>query len=165
MRYFLDTEFIENGPGRPIELISIGFVAEDGRTYYAVSNQWTAADGWVAEHVLPKLEDQSTWKPLYQIRDELLAFFEGDPKPEIWGYYADYDWVVFCQIFGRMVDLPPRFPKFCRDVIQLCKDLGNPPLPKQPPEEAHHALKDAWDTRRKYEYLQKCLTLKSELAK
>lgn len=35
MRYFYDTEFIDDG--RTIELISIGMVSEDGREYYAVS--------------------------------------------------------------------------------------------------------------------------------
>ena len=35
MKYFYDTEFLENG--RTIELISIGIVAEDGREYYAVN--------------------------------------------------------------------------------------------------------------------------------
>lgn len=37
MRYFYDTEFLEDG--RTIELISIGIVAEDGREYYAVSDE------------------------------------------------------------------------------------------------------------------------------
>jgi hypothetical protein len=35
MRYFYDTEFLEDG--KTIELISIGIVAEDGREYYAVN--------------------------------------------------------------------------------------------------------------------------------
>lgn len=35
MRYFYDTEFIEDG--HTIDLISIGVVAEDGRSYYAIS--------------------------------------------------------------------------------------------------------------------------------
>ena len=35
MRYFYDTEFLEDG--ETIDLISIGIVAEDGREYYAVN--------------------------------------------------------------------------------------------------------------------------------
>lgn len=35
MKYFYDTEFLEDG--KTIELISIGIVAEDGREYYAVN--------------------------------------------------------------------------------------------------------------------------------
>lgn len=46
MRYFYDTEFLEDG--ETIELISIGIIAEDGRTYYAVSRRLTARTwrGW-----------------------------------------------------------------------------------------------------------------------
>ena len=55
MRYFYDTEFIEDG--RTIELISIGVVAEDGREYYAVSTEFDPerAGSWVRANVLPKL--------------------------------------------------------------------------------------------------------------
>lgn len=57
MRYFYDTEFVESGPEHPIELISIGIAAEDGREYYAQSMEFDAskANEWVAEHVLEKL--------------------------------------------------------------------------------------------------------------
>jgi len=36
-----------------------------------------------------------------------------------YGYYADYDWVVFCWLFGRMIDLPKEFPMYCIDLKQL----------------------------------------------
>lgn len=38
---------------------------------------------------------------------------------EFYGYYADYDWVVFCWLFGRMIDLPRGFPMYCRDLKQM----------------------------------------------
>ncbi len=55
MRYFYDTEFIDDG--RHIELISIGVVAEDGREYYAQSVEFdeSKASLWVQEHVLQSL--------------------------------------------------------------------------------------------------------------
>lgn len=55
MRYFYDTEFIDNG--RIIDLISIGVVAEDGREFYAVSTEFDpeSAGRWVRHNVLPKL--------------------------------------------------------------------------------------------------------------
>ena len=40
MKYFLDTEFSERGPMWPIQLISIGIVAEDGREFYAHSEDY-----------------------------------------------------------------------------------------------------------------------------
>ncbi|MDA3854644.1 MAG: 3'-5' exoribonuclease [Candidatus Woesearchaeota archaeon] len=39
-------------------------------------------------------------------------------KPEFYAYYADYDWVVFCWLFGRMIDLPKGFPRYCIDLKQ-----------------------------------------------
>ena len=59
MRYFYDTEFIDDG--RTIELISIGVVAEDGREYYAVSTEFDPdrAGSWVRKNVLPKLPSPS----------------------------------------------------------------------------------------------------------
>lgn len=37
---------------------------------------------------------------------------------EFYAYYADYDWVVFCQLFGKMIDLPNGFPMYCIDLKQ-----------------------------------------------
>src|SRR5690606_11798062 len=74
-------------------------------------------------------------------------------KPEFWGYYADYDWVVFCQLFGRMMDLPKGFPMYCRDIKQLCDELGNPKLPEQSSIE-HHALADARWNKEAWEFLK-----------
>ena len=37
---------------------------------------------------------------------------------EFYGYYSDYDWVVFCWLFGRMIDLPEGFPMYCIDLKQ-----------------------------------------------
>jgi hypothetical protein len=37
---------------------------------------------------------------------------------EFYGYYCDYDWVVFCWLFGRMIDLPKGFPMHCIDLKQ-----------------------------------------------
>jgi hypothetical protein len=38
------------------------------------------------------------------------------------GYYSDYDWVVFCQLFGKMIDLPKGFPMYCYDLKQAFDD-------------------------------------------
>ena len=41
-----------------------------------------------------------------------------------YAYYADYDWVVFCQLFGTMMQLPEGFPMYCIDLKQeLDKNL------------------------------------------
>jgi len=45
-------------------------------------------------------------------------FLEANP-PEFYGYYADYDWVLFCSLFGKMIDLPAGFPMYCIDLKQM----------------------------------------------
>lgn len=171
MRYFLDTEFIEDG--KTIELISIAIVAEDGRELYLCNKDcdFSRASDWVWENVLnpigvtkldsgaPYTTDPDLWVPEFVILDRVLKFcgghlaesgrFElkpGSPKPEFWAYYADYDWVVFCQLFGRMIDLPLGFPMYCKDLKQELDRLGVSQLPAQ--ENEHNALADArwvWD--------------------
>lgn len=57
-KYFMDTEFIEYP--NTIDLISIGIVCEDGREYYAISNEFdeSKADKWVKENVLSKINKE-----------------------------------------------------------------------------------------------------------
>jgi 3' exoribonuclease, RNase T-like len=42
--------------------------------------------------------------------------------PKFYGYYADYDWVLFCSLFGKMIDLPKGYPMYCNDLIQIFND-------------------------------------------
>lgn len=150
MRFWFDTEFFEDG--RTIELISIGIVAEDGRRFYAEAldaREQCARSDWLMQNVLPHLQGEP--KSRAAIAQEIVAFM--GEKPEIWAYYADYDWVVLCQLFGRMIDLPKGWPMFCRDVKQLACDKGNPTLPEQKTAE-HHALADAVWTQEAWQFLQ-----------
>src|SRR5574338_756367 len=127
-RYFLDTEFIEYP--NTIELISIGIVCEDGRKYYAISSEFdeAKANDWVLKNVIYKLESLPR-KPLTQIKKELLEFITGE-HIEFWGYYSDYDWVVFCWIFGTMMELPNGYPMYCRDLKQLLDVSGKDKIPE-----------------------------------
>lgn len=202
MKYFIDAEFIE-GFHKPlfgkkrhfIDLISIGIVAEDGRTYYAVSSEFNQkdADEWVKDNVIYQIEvdfftkmspeeknrsyagkgnkafrylQEKFGKPNAQIASEIEEFVnhpKGDCEHEFYGYYCDYDWVLLCSLFGRMIDLPRRFPMYCRDVKQIIDEKAlsikqtwvHPPafedklnlIKKDPmyPREAdsHNALSDA----------------------
>lgn len=157
MKFFLDTEFIERGNQYPVTLISIGLVAENGNTFYAVSSEFHDEDcsQWVKENVLPHL-GQDPRIPVVDIAlrlwDWMDSFATG--KPEFWGYYCDYDWVVFAQMFGTMMDLPKGWPMYCRDIKQLCDDLGNPKLPEQTSTE-HNALADALWNKQAYEFIRR----------
>lgn len=55
MKYFLDTEFIEDGS--TIDLISIALVDEHDRRFYAVNEDcdYSKADPWVEKNVLKPL--------------------------------------------------------------------------------------------------------------
>lgn len=160
-RFYFDTEFDEDG--KTIELISIGIVSENGDEYYAVSRDFDPAhcNPWVREHVLGQLPPAGDllWKPKRQIATEVVPFVFGNTTsltPEFWAYYADYDWVVLCQLFGRMVDLPPGFPMFCLDVKQELSRYGimERDLPEQEGEK-HHALADASWTKSVHEWIEK----------
>lgn len=178
MKYFFDTEFIEDG--KTIDLISIGIVAADGREFYAenASADHSNASDWVKENVLKHLWSRSPEKSPYNawIRDggaggllfhKEIAWevkkFLGE-KPEIYAYYADYDWVAFCQLFGTMMDLPDGYPMYCRDLKQTLDEYAeqhrvaldslkqHPAYPKQDNE--HNALDDAKWNRELYLFLQ-----------
>ena len=43
-------------------------------------------------------------------------------KPNFYAYYADYDWVAFCWLFGKMIDLPKGFPMYSKDLKQILDD-------------------------------------------
>lgn len=207
MKYFLDTEFIESfhkpifGKRRHfIDLISIGIVRQDGKSYYAISNEFNEkdADQWVRDNVISKLPPKNVnWNPqggdgprvcqeslLYksnkQIRLDILQFFgcyedslfwRAPPGIEVYGYYADYDWVLFCSLFGRMIDLPRGFPMYCRDIKQMMAEKAKELFPQYDgyPEtqvmhfkkqdgypsqkDEHHALTDAAWNKKLYDYL------------
>lgn len=172
MKYWFDTEFMEDG--KAIELLSIGIVAEDGREYYAESAEADHSHGndWVKENVIPHLwsqqqdkRDANLWSrkggsggllTRQHIAIEIKAFVGN--KPEFWAYYADYDWVVLCQLYGTMMDLPEGWPMFAMDVKQYAMDLANPRLPKQTSTE-HNALEDARWTREAWKFLVAIETL------
>lgn len=181
MKFWYDTEFIENG--ETIDLISIGIVAEDGRAYYAQNAEakFKQASDWVARNVYPYLahfhmlgerdcqpsrsgdrytgaacfKDNCPWRDRWQIRDEIKTFCDPEKygKPELWGYYSAYDHVVLCQLFGTMMELPKGWPMYTRDIKQLCDHLGNPKLPEQGKGE-HHALADARWNQTAWAFLQ-----------
>ncbi|HJQ48595.1 MAG TPA: polyadenylate-specific 3'-exoribonuclease AS [Amycolatopsis sp.] len=145
MRFFYDTEFIEDGV--TIDLVSIGVVDERGREFYAVSTDFDPAKAghWVRENVLPKLPSPAdpAWRSRKQIREDLLEFLGKPPGGiELWAWYAAYDHVALAQLWGPMPELPRQLPRFTRDLRQRWEDAGKPKLPA-PPTDAHDALADA----------------------
>lgn len=161
MKYFYDTEFIEDGS--TIELVSIGIVAEDGREYYAVSTEFDPRDAseWVRANVLNKLPPASdpAWKPRRVIRDEVYAFLTAaSTSPELWAWVGGYDHVLFAQLWGDMTGLPRRMPRFTHELKQYWEMAGRPKLPKAP-QGNHDALIDARHNVKKYRVCAEILPL------
>lgn len=155
MRVFFDTEFIEDG--KTIDLISIGLVREDGEELYLISSEYdpSKANQWVLDNVLRYIPGNAERYPKRHIAD-VIENWLWDIEPEFWAYYADYDWVVFCQMFGRMIDLPKGWPMYCRDLKQLADDYDLR-LPEQKTGE-HHALADARWNKDSFDYAYKALS-------
>ena len=145
MRFFYDTEFIEDGT--TIDLVSIGVVDEHGREFYAVSTEFdpTRAGPWVRDHVLDKLPSPAdqAWCDRATMKSRLLKFLNRDrERVELWAWFAAYDHVALAQLWGDMPALPRELPRFTRELRQRWEDVGKPTLPP-PPTDAHDALADA----------------------
>jgi hypothetical protein len=145
VRYFYDTEFIEDGT--TIDLVSIGVVDEQGREFYAVSTEFNPdkAGPWVRENVLDKLPSPAdrAWRDRAAIRRDLMAFLTaGKGRIELWAWFSAYDHVALGQLWGAMPALPRELPRFTRELRQRWEDAGKPTLPP-PPADAHDALADA----------------------
>ena len=167
MRYFYDTEFIEDG--KTVDLISIGIVAEDGRELYLVNRDapWRRIKKheWLMANVVPGLpRGHGDWRnhmpkrwlidfndPYVRSRaaiaERVERFLLGDDLEtyndlELWADYGAYDHVALCQLFGPMIALPDGVPMFTHDLQQELRRAGNPPMPKQAAR-LHNALADA----------------------
>lgn len=169
MKIFYDCEFLEDG--HTINLISIGMVREDGKEYYAINGNmpWTRIINheWLSENVVPHLptlqgiafldHNHADVKPQHIIKNEVAQFileasFDSFSKLELWSWYAAYDHVALCQLWGRMIDLPEFVPMYTNDIKQEFARCGNPTAPSQEGNE-HNALADAHYHKKLYEFI------------
>jgi len=171
VRFFYDCEFIEDGHTIDLISIGI-VAEDDREYYAIDRDApWKRIyrHKWLCEHVLPSLPllhgdarldvhtgplkrrrnphvldfQDPAFKRRVVIAAEVADFLlSGDSKPELWAWYAAYDHVVLCQLWGRMIDLPEGMPMYTHDLKQECDRLGNPEMPAQPGGE-HNALADA----------------------
>jgi hypothetical protein len=169
MRYYLDTEFNESR-GK-IKLISIGIVSQEREEFYAESLNFSSTDcnEWVKANVFPSLmSDPFSDRGNILLKDpgitrmigtntdigkQILEFIGDDRSPEFYGYFADYDWVVFCWLYGAMIDLPNHFPYYCIDLKQILDERGIKKIAD--PEGEHNALVDARWNRDLHQHILK----------
>ena len=64
-------------------------------------------------------------QPILLRSQDYVAQYSAESDAGVPKYYADYDWVALCQLYGRMLDLPGRWPMFCRDLKQLSCDKNH----------------------------------------
>lgn len=159
MKYWYDSEFLEDGS--TIDLISIAFVAEDGREYYAVNADMDMGriveDAWLMKNVMAQLPEPSEWKPKEVIAKEVLAFLTADrQEPELFAWYSAYDHVAYAQLWGKMINLPTGLPMFTHDVRSMLDWLlpkgDRFLLPKQD-DGVHDALADARHLKVRYDWV------------
>lgn len=152
VKIFFDTEFIEDG--ETIKPISIGMIREDGQTYYAEFEETDLglSNDFVVENVIPHLKGGDVAKSTERIAHEVF-YFAGE-NPKFYAWYGSYDWVLLCQIYGTMMDLPNGWPMFQRDVVYLMELVGIPrkALPEMQGS-AHNALDDAIWTKEAYDFI------------
>lgn len=178
MKYFYDTEFLENG--RTIKPISIGIVAEDGREYYAVNSAMPIEsihnNNWLMKNVIPNLpivrsdnlyNAGPNWEPdrkhpdvkaRWRIASEVRSFLLAGSPVELWANYGAYDHVMLAQLWGSMVYLPEGIPMYTNDIQQMARRLGvtesalnNVPMNGT----SQNAIDDARYTRKLYDCLVK----------
>lgn len=146
MKYWLDTEFLNRGAGHPIDLISIGIVAEDGREYYGINVDAPLGpmvrDGWMRQNIWPTLPlipasevgaiGVADWDHEHEdiafvkrvegedgLREEVYQFLVQEGEPEIWGSYSGFDYVVLSQLFGTFNDRRAGMPMLIYDIQQV----------------------------------------------
>ncbi|MEZ2661424.1 3'-5' exoribonuclease domain-containing protein [Aneurinibacillus aneurinilyticus] len=141
MKVFFDTEF--TGLHKNTTLISIGLVAEDGRTFYAESTEYDKSqiDEWIQKNVLDNLllndkrphYNNVDWDNV-RMKDSLnqisimlsqwLAKFE---KVEMWSDCLAYDWVLLCDLFGHAFRIPKNVYYIPFDISTLFEAMSIDP--------------------------------------
>ncbi len=172
-RYFFDTEFNDKIGQFACDFISIGIVAEDGREYYGISNEFNVAAAkerpWLKENVIDKLDDPSTWVSVDEIRQRVLAMIEPADVVEFWADNGCYDHVLLCQIFGGMGELFEVLKSkgvgrvVFRDGHELGREVPNLRLWQSPPEGEHIAINDARQGRLRYMLLSHAKGLQADM--
>lgn len=144
MRVFFDTEF--TGLHQNTTLISIGLIAEDGRTFYAELTDYdhNQIDDWLKENVINNLiihRERHARKNFYYVTESeevhlgdrkvigrrIAEWIEQFDQVEMWSDCLSYDWVLFNQLFGHAFDIPNNVYYIPFDICTLMKIKGVDP--------------------------------------
>ena len=154
MKVFFDTEF--TGLHQKTTLISIGLIAEDGRTFYAEFNDYDKkqVDDWLEKNVISNLlmeppppgeqeyYSKSRFKkeiPLTElscvqmrggskeIQKELEIWLNESGSVELWSDCLSYDFVLFNQLWGHAFSVPKSVYYIPFDICTQMKMAGVDP--------------------------------------
>ncbi len=161
---FFDTEF--TGLHKNTTLISIGFIADSGETFYAELTDYdpTQVDKWIEENVINKLIMKSSKEidkhsknysiqlkcNQIELRTELEKWFSQFYKCEMWSDCLSYDWILFNQIFGHAFNIPKNIYYIPFDICTLFKERGiDPDINREEFSCSNEKLKhnSLWDAR------------------
>jgi len=168
MKVFFDTEF--TGLHQQTTLISIGFVSEDGREFYAEFNDYdkNQIDNWLKENVIDNLLLlDNPFNNIHRgdtvhITNHLTEWLTQFDTVEIWSDTLAYDWVLFNQLFGHAFNIPDNVYYIPFDIATLMKIRGiDPDINREQFSglddngQKHNALWDAKIIKTCYEKLMK----------
>lgn len=143
MKVFFDTEF--TGLHQNTTLISIGLIAEDGKTFYAELTDYdkNQVDDWIRDNVIAKTNylkesandetaSVSMWNyycpgTTSEIKTALSVWLSQWESVEMWSDCLSYDWVLFNQLFGHAFNIPKNVYYIPFDICTLFKVKGVDP--------------------------------------
>lgn len=164
-KVFFDTEF--TGLQQDTDLISIGFVAEDGEELYIELNDFREEklDDWLRENVIANLEYPKELKLSKAEAASVISNWLGKyEKVEIWSDCLAYDWVLFNNLFGHAFNIPKNIYYIPFDICMLMKVKGvDPDINREEyagiEGKKHNSLHDAKAIKACYEKLMSLPTL------
>ena len=124
-------------------------IAEEIKDFISCKSTYGIKDGLILEGLTHEFRQS------YDGRIELLK--RKNQLPKFYGYYSDYDWVVFCWLFGKMIDLPKGFPMFAFDIQQQIEEYNIDKkllLENIPQINCHNSLQVAIWNFKAYQYIQ-----------
>lgn len=142
MTLFYDSEF--TGLTADSTLISLAFIDESGRSFYAEFSDFNRSqcDDWIATNVLSHCEwiDTGTEPFIRTVGEETQCYGDsalvrqhlGDwlstyQQAEVWADCHAYDWVLLCQLFGGAFQLPKSLFYMPMDLVTLLRLKGIDP--------------------------------------
>jgi hypothetical protein len=124
-KLFFDFEF--TGLHQKTTPISLGIMSEQGHSFYAEFSDYDSGqlNQWIIDNVMPHLSEKAKIKSgsfeTVEVSDKSFVVY-GDKirianclngwiqqfeSVEMWGDCLAYDWVLFCNLFGGALNVPP----------------------------------------------------------